>query len=169
MELRARSLSVALLSAALMVLATAAQDSALRRLTPAEIAKLGDSGPGAGSSGVAGIRTVVLHGDPTKPGLYTISLSVPARTRIEAHSHRDDRSATVVSGSWYLGYGSTFDAKELKALPAGSSYTEPPAQMHFAQTRDERVVVYITGVGPTDTTYSRRGSAGGSLDKHALQ
>ena len=130
-----------------------AEDLAGRRMTPAEIAGLPQGGPGAGSSGVAGIRTVVLAGDPTKPGLYTIRLSVPAHTKIQAHRHRDDRSATVVSGTWSLGYGSTFESAALKSLPPGSFYTEPPGVMHFAETGAEPAVVYITGYGPTDTVY----------------
>ncbi|MGH6814981.1 MAG: alpha/beta fold hydrolase, partial [Hyphomicrobiaceae bacterium] len=131
------------------------QGSAPSRLTPREIADLAQVGAGAGTSGVAGIRTTVLEGDPTKTGLYTIRLNVPANTRIEAHSHRDDRSATVVTGTWYLGYGDRFDATALKALPPGSFYTEPPGRMHFAQTTAEPVVVHITGYGPTDTTYAQ--------------
>ena len=62
-------------------------------------------GAGAGTSGVAGIQTIVLKGDPTKHGLYTILLRVPAHTKIAAHHHPDDRIATVVSGTWYFGYG----------------------------------------------------------------
>jgi pimeloyl-ACP methyl ester carboxylesterase/uncharacterized RmlC-like cupin family protein len=127
-----------------------------RRLTPSEIADLAQGGPGAGTSGVAGIRTTLLSGNPAGPGLYTLRLSVPANTRIEAHEHRDDRSVTVVSGTWYLGYGSRFDEKSLKALPPGSFYTELSGQPHFAQTRADPVIVYITGYGPTDTTYVDR-------------
>jgi pimeloyl-ACP methyl ester carboxylesterase/uncharacterized RmlC-like cupin family protein len=129
---------------------------ASRRLTPSEIADLAQGGPGAGTSGVAGIQTTLLSGNPAGPGLYTLRLSVPANTRIEAHEHRDDRSVTVVSGTWYLGYGSRFDDKALKALPPGSFYTELPGQPHFAQTRADPVIVYITGYGPTSTTYVDR-------------
>ena len=39
------------------------------------------------------------------------------------------------------------------ALPAGSFYTEPSGVAHFAETRAEPVVVYITGDGPSDTQY----------------
>jgi hypothetical protein len=53
---------------------------------------------------VSGIQTVVLKGDPDKAGLYTIMLRIPAHTRIAAHVHQDDRVATVVSGTWYIGY-----------------------------------------------------------------
>ena len=102
---------------------------------------------------MSGIKTRVLNGDPTQPGLYTIQLEVPANTRIEAHDHPDDRVATVISGTWYLGYGASFDEKALKALPPGSFYAEPPDEPHFAQTRKEAVVVQISGVGPTGTRY----------------
>jgi quercetin dioxygenase-like cupin family protein len=107
---------------------------------------------GAGTSGAAGIETVVLKGDPTKPGLYVLALRAPANMTIQAHSHQDDRVATVLKGTWYFGYGQKFDEKTLKALPAGSSYTEPPNTAHFARTR-EPVVIEIVGYGPTSTSY----------------
>jgi pimeloyl-ACP methyl ester carboxylesterase/uncharacterized RmlC-like cupin family protein len=122
-------------------------------LTPAEFKFPQAGNPGTGSSGVAGIETVVLKGDPNQAGLYTIMLRVPAHTRIAAHSHRDDRVATVISGTWHIGYGNEFDEAKLKALPAGSFYTEPPARNHFAETGDEAVVVQITGFGPSSTDY----------------
>jgi uncharacterized RmlC-like cupin family protein len=78
-------------------------------------------------------------------------LRVPANTRIEAHLHPDERVATVVSGSWYFGYGERFDEQKLKELPAGSFYTEPASQAHFARTGALPVVVQISGVGPTET------------------
>jgi pimeloyl-ACP methyl ester carboxylesterase/quercetin dioxygenase-like cupin family protein len=108
-----------------------------------------------GTSGVAGIRTTTLKGDPSKAGLYTILLRVPAHTRIAPHTHPDDRDATVVSGTWYFGYGREFVADSLRALPPGSFYTEPPGDAHFAETRDSAVIVQITGFGPTGTSYVR--------------
>jgi uncharacterized RmlC-like cupin family protein len=108
---------------------------------------------------VPGIQTTILYGDPSSPGLYTIVLSVPANKRIEAHSHRDNRSATMVSGTWYFGYGLGFEDKAPKALTPGSFYTEPPGQPHFAQTCMEPVIVHITGYGPTDTPYVERDAA----------
>lgn len=123
------------------------------RLTPAEYEYPQRGNPGTGSSGVAGIQTVVLKGDPNQAGVYTIMLRVPAHTRIAAHSHRDDRVATVISGTWRIGYGDRFDESKLKALPPGSYYTEPPGQSHFAETGDEPVVVQITGFGPSSTDY----------------
>jgi pimeloyl-ACP methyl ester carboxylesterase len=129
-----------------------------RRLTPADVAGLAHGAAGAGTSGLDGIETTVLGGDPTKPGLYTISQHVPANTVIMAHTHRDDRVATVVSGTWYFGYGSRYDAAKLKPLPAGSFYTEPAGEPHFAETKSEPVTVFITGHGPTDTIYVETGA-----------
>jgi pimeloyl-ACP methyl ester carboxylesterase/quercetin dioxygenase-like cupin family protein len=129
-----------------------------KRLTPTEFAFPVQGNPGTGSSGVAEIRTIVLKGDPDRPGIYTILLRVPPHTRIAAHSHRDDRVATVVSGTWHIGYGDTFDEAKLKALPPGSYYTEPPGQNHFAETGDESVLVQITGAGPSSTEYVDPGS-----------
>jgi quercetin dioxygenase-like cupin family protein len=141
--------------ALVMVLASVAQAAAVDqlRLTAGEIAAKEAGGAGAGTSGVAGIQTTVLLGDPTKPGLYTIRLSIPANTTIQAHTHRDDRSAIVMSGTWYFGYGSVANAAATKPLPPGSFYSEPGGVAHFALTRAAPVVVYITGFGPTNTVY----------------
>jgi quercetin dioxygenase-like cupin family protein len=123
------------------------------RLTPTEIAGLANAGAGAGTSGVSGIRSTVLFGDPTKVGPYTIEIRVPPNTRIAAHRHRDDRTAVVVSGLWNLGYGDSASDAAAKTLPPGSFYTEPGGVAHFARTGDQPAIVYISGYGPTDTTY----------------
>jgi quercetin dioxygenase-like cupin family protein len=148
-----KSVALGCIAALLSASAVQAAPSAELRLTPAEIATLNQGGAGPGSSGVAGIQTSVLAGDPTKAGPYTIRLQAPANTRIAAHSHRDQRTAVVVSGTWYFGYGDQADEAKVKALPPGSFYTEPAGDHHFALTRDEPVVVYIFGQGPTDTVY----------------
>ena len=124
-----------------------------RRVTPSEFKFPDGIAAGTGTSGISGIRTVVLKGDPEHAGLYTIMLQIPANTRIAAHDHQDDRVATVVSGTWYIGYGDSFNRAELKALPPGSFYTEPSSRSHFAETRDEPVIVQITGFGPSSTRY----------------
>jgi uncharacterized RmlC-like cupin family protein len=80
-------------------------------------------------------------------------LFVPAHTTIQAHSHRDDRVAVVVSGEWHLGYGNHFDEKSLKTLPPGSVYSESGGDNHFAQTDADAVIVETSGYGPTNTRY----------------
>src|SRR5262249_31631442 len=123
------------------------------RLTPEEVRANQTGTEQIGSSFLAGVSTKVLAGDPATTGFYTIILSVPPNTTIPAHSHQDERMATVVSGTWQFGYGDRLDAKALKSLPPGSVYSEPGGQNHFARTGAEPVLVQITGVGPTDTRY----------------
>jgi hypothetical protein len=59
----------------------------------------------------------------------------------------------VISGTWYFGYGPGANATAEKTLPAGSWYTEPSGVAHFAETKADPVVVYITGNGPSDTVF----------------
>lgn len=128
-------------------------DAGQERISPSEFQFPPQGNAGTGSSGVRAIQTAVLKGDPNETGIYTIMLRVPAHTKIAAHSHPDDRVATVISGTWRIGYGDKFDESKLKALPPGSFYTEPPGQNHFAETADDPVVVQITGYGPSSTEY----------------
>lgn len=111
------------------------------------------AGAGAGTSGINGIRTTLLYGDPAKPGPYALEIHVPPNTVIAPHAHRDDRFATVISGAWYFGYGRNPDRLPVKPLSAGGLYTEPAGADHFAFTRDQPAVVRLTGVGPSDTTF----------------
>jgi len=136
----------------LVVASAAAQSLPEMRMTPSEIRASALDNNQIGSSGLPGVHTKVIFGDPTKVGFYTILLFVPAHTTIQAHSHRDDRVATVVSGERHLGYGNHFDAKSLKTLP-GSVYSEPGGDNHFARTDADPVIVEISGYGPTDTHY----------------
>lgn len=125
------------------------------RLAPGEVVARASqvSGNQIGSSKLVGVQTTVLYGNPSQAGFYTILLYVPAHTSIPAHSHRDNRVAAVLAGTWNFGYGPTFDALALKNLPPGSIYSEPAGVNHFARTDDSPSIVEISGFGPTDTTY----------------
>ena len=123
------------------------------RMTSAEVDALARSGAGAGTSGLSGVQTTVLSGNPALPGPYAFEIRVPAHTRIAAHTHRDDRTALVVSGEWHFGYGKQANEAATRTLGPGGFYTEPASEPHFAFTGDLPAVVYITGQGPTDTAY----------------
>lgn len=124
------------------------------RMTPKEITSAKTPGPKApGSSNLDAVQVVLIHGNPSKKGLYTILLKVAANTKIPAHLHPDDRVGTVVSGTWYFGYGDKFDESKLKKLPVGSVYSEVVDQNHFAMTKSEPVIAEITGYGPSGVTY----------------
>jgi hypothetical protein len=123
------------------------------RMTQNEIIAAKAAGSNApGSSNYAAVQEIVIQGDPSKPGLYTIILKVAANTKIAAHHHPDQRMATVVSGVWYFGYGDKYDSGKLKKLPVGSVYSEVKDQNHFAMTKGP-VILEITGYGPSGVTY----------------
>jgi quercetin dioxygenase-like cupin family protein len=115
------------------------------RITPDELR----FGPGR----VAGHEIAALIGASNKAGAYVERVRFPANAISQAHSHPEDRSYTVISGTWYVGYGDVYDPSKLKALPAGSFYTEPANVTHFSLTKDEPVLVQITGVGPSATRF----------------
>ena len=140
---------------AVSLVGTAQDDQVKRRLTPKEIEALPSQSAGAGTAGLAAVATRVLFGDPTKSGLYTIELKVAPNTVIQAHTHRDTRTAVVVNGLWYFGYGPKNEQALVKALPPGAFYTEPAGESHFARTGPEGATVSITGYGPTDTVYAK--------------
>lgn len=133
--------------------AVMAQSLPEMRMTPDEIRAISVDNNQIGSSNVPGVHTKVVFGDPSKVGFYSILLFVPAHTTIQAHSHRDNRMATVISGDWHFGYGKQFDGKLLKTLTPGSVYSEPGGDNHFARTDSDPVIVQISGYGPTDTRY----------------
>ena len=41
----------------------------------------------------------------------------------------------------------------MTALPAGSVFTEPGRQPHYTWAKDGDVILYVTGRGPTATTW----------------
>jgi uncharacterized RmlC-like cupin family protein len=150
--MNARNRTVAAAAAALVIGASLLAQNAGQTMRLEDVPWPSARAGGAGTSGAGGIETVVLKGDPTKGGLYTLMLRVAPNVRIQAHSHRDDRVATVVKGTWYFAYGEKFNEGSLKPLGPGSFYTEPPSVAHFAMTKEE-VILQITGTGPSSTTY----------------
>jgi uncharacterized RmlC-like cupin family protein len=150
MTVRSIARFLALAAIATCLPAQADEPVPMQRLTPSEIAALA---PPPNSGAPAAVQMTVLTGDPTKPGLYTVRVNIAPHTQVRPHTHRDNRSVTVISGTWHMGYGTTYEAKLLKDLPPGSFYTEPAAQPHFAQTGDEPVVIWVTGYGPSDTKF----------------
>ena len=107
------------------------------------------------SARVAGVETADLIGSGAgaSSGYYVYRVKFPPKFKMDAHSHPDERSYVVMSGTIYIGWGKKFDASLLKALPPGSYWVEPANVPHFLTTKDEAVVLHITGNGPTAVNY----------------
>jgi uncharacterized RmlC-like cupin family protein len=151
----ARAVLVALAAGSLIATAGLTKERR-QRLSPTDVKSLPAVGAGAGTSGLKAITTRLLLGNPERPGSYTIAIQVPPNTHIASHSHRDDRTAVVARGLWHFGYGARADDAATRPLPAGSYYTEPAGDPHFAWTGPEGATVYISGTGPSDTRYTAR-------------
>src|SRR5262245_23196123 len=100
-----------------------------------------------------GVEVADLVGDSTKPGPYVQRVKIPPNFVVQAHSHPEDRTYTVISGTWYVGWGDKYDAAKLIALPAGSFYTELANVPHFVATKSEAAVFQLSGIGPTANKY----------------
>jgi quercetin dioxygenase-like cupin family protein len=100
---------------------------------------------------VAGVETAALVSDSTKQGPYVERIRFPANFKIQPHTHPEERTYTILSGTWYVGWGDKFDEAKLIALPAGSFYTEPANVAHFVTTRGDGAVIQLSGTGPTAT------------------
>ncbi|MEN3381080.1 MAG: hypothetical protein V7608_1124 [Hyphomicrobiales bacterium] len=105
-----------------------------------------------GGLAMAGMEQANLVGNPSAAGPYTLRLKFPAGYKLAPHVHPDYREVTILSGTWYTGYGAKFDETALKALPAGSFYTEPANVPHFIEVR-EPVMIQVSGTGPSGRNF----------------
>jgi hypothetical protein len=101
--------------------------------------------PGGGPGSVR----APIYGDPASEGPYLHVIKVPPDTTNRAHSYSDTRTYTVISGTWYVGFGDTYDASKLIGLAAGSYYGLPAGQSVFNATKSDGAVIQIGGTGPT--------------------
>jgi hypothetical protein len=98
-------------------------------------------------------QRAVLLGDPARPGPYVYRVKFPPNHRVPPHSHPDNRTFTVLSGTFYEATGDRFDATKLKAHPTGSFHTYVANTNFFGASRGEEVIFQISGTGPTGITY----------------
>ena len=99
-----------------------------------------------------GVKSVVLEGDPAKEGPFTIRISLPAGFKGPPHWHPNIEHTTVISGTFNLGMGDTFDKTKGNKLPAGSFSFMPPKTNHFAWT-EKGCVVQVHAIGPWGVVY----------------
>lgn len=150
---RIAHIGLVLLSMAAIVLpsamtATAAEgETAHVELTPAELewSPIAALPPGA--------TVAVVEGDPAQEGFFAIRLKLPANYRIPPHHHPAPERVTVLSGTFLLGQGETFDEAALAAYEPGSYLSMPVGMRHFAASGDSEVVLQLASIGPWGITY----------------
>ena len=101
--------------------------------------------------GDLGVKSTVLFGDPSKPGLYIVRNIFPAGIMSTPHSHDQDRYVTVIRGTWNAGTGPSWDPASTNGLPTGSVMFHPAGAVHFDGSIKDETEVQIMGMGPVTT------------------
>lgn len=102
-------------------------------------------------------QTVVVYGDPTKPGVFVSRVKFSAGWKDPPHWHPDEvRTAVVLSGTLYFGTGEEWDESKIKAYPPGTFYSEPSKAPHYTWAKDGDVIIQVTGVGPSGKTFVKK-------------
>jgi catechol 2,3-dioxygenase-like lactoylglutathione lyase family enzyme len=100
-----------------------------------------------------GAQLAVLEGNPgASSGDYTVRLKMPDGYRIAPHWHPQRENVTVISGTFKVGMGDTFEKNKMTALTAGSFAFLDPDMHHYAMACGE-VVVQVHGTAPLQFNY----------------
>ncbi len=99
----------------------------------------------------SGNSTAVLYGDPSKPGMYIVLTKWSPGHMSRPHMHPNDRFITVISGTWWVGWGPKYDPASTYPIPAGSFVTHYGKQIHYDGAKEGEVLLQIVGMGPADS------------------
>src|ERR1044072_2260791 len=100
----------------------------------------------------AGNRTVVLQGDPSKPGPYAMLLTWLPGHMSRPHFHPNDRFFMVLSGTWWVGNGGKFEAEATVPMPAGTHVIHWAKGVHYDGAKTEPATILVWGEGPATST-----------------
>jgi hypothetical protein len=98
-------------------------------------------------------RLAVLVGPPSEPGPYVIRVKVSRGVKLMPHKHPEDRIYTVISGVFYIGVGTEFDAGKLEAYPPGAVVVLAGNTPHFHWAKSGEYVTQVTAIGPLGLEY----------------
>lgn len=99
-----------------------------------------------------GVQMVVLEGDPSKEGMFTLRATMPANYKIPPHWHPTTEHVTVLEGTLYMGMGEKLDEGKASELKPGGFASMPEKTAHYAFTKD-KCVIQVHAMGPFAVTY----------------
>lgn len=103
-----------------------------------------------------GVQNYLVVGDPSKEGYYIMMVRIPGGTKLPPHFHPENRTVVVTKGSFFYGYGDTFDESKMNEMTTGTYFTEPSQQPHFAFAKNGDVILHVAGFGPTGSTIIKK-------------
>lgn len=99
-----------------------------------------------------GAQMAVMQGDPGTSALFTVRLRFPDGYRIAPHTHPTDENLTVISGTFHVGMGKTFETKGMTTLSSGAFVAAPANMAHYARAQGP-TIVQVHALGPFAMTY----------------
>jgi quercetin dioxygenase-like cupin family protein len=105
-------------------------------------------GPGP----IPGSKVAVLSGDPAAEGPFAIRFRLEDGLKVPPHWHPTDEHVTVLSGTFNVGLGETFDESKMTPLHAGDYAMMPAKERHFATAKGE-TILQVHGMGPFKINY----------------
>ena len=102
------------------------------------------------------VKLAVIAGDPSKPAPYVVRVKVPNGIKLMPHTHPEDRIYTVMSGVFYIGFGTVFDPEKLVAYGPGSVVILPANTPHFHWAKSGEYISQVYGTGPLGLEYVDR-------------
>jgi hypothetical protein len=100
-----------------------------------------------------GAQLAVIEGNPSaSSGDYTVRVKLPDGYRFPPHWHPHRENVTVLSGTFKVGMGDTFETDKMASFPAGSFAYLDPDMHHYAMASGE-VIVQVHGQSPLQFSY----------------
>jgi quercetin dioxygenase-like cupin family protein len=100
-----------------------------------------------------GAQFAVVQGDPSVAGsIFTVRLRFPNGYILPPHRHPTDEHVTVLRGTFLVGLGENFSARDLVAIKEDGFITAPAGMAHFASARG-MTEVQVHAIGPFQLTY----------------
>ena len=99
-----------------------------------------------------GAQVSIIEGDPSKEGLFTMRIKLPADYKIMPHSHPADEHITVIEGSFFMGVDEKYDEKSAREIPAGGFAVMNSGTRHYAFTKNN-CIIQLHGTGPWGINY----------------
>jgi len=134
---------------ALIVLLLAASSLAAQSASPSQQAVQWAPAPALFPRGA---QMAVLSGDPFKPVVLKVLLSMPDGYRMPPHFHATDEHVEVRQGTFLVGMGDKLDLKKTMPMAVGDTGTAPAGMHHYAVARGATIVA-VTIMGPYIMTY----------------
>jgi mannose-6-phosphate isomerase-like protein (cupin superfamily) len=100
----------------------------------------------------AGAEIVVIEGDNSKPGPFTLRLKFPDGYALAPHSHPVDEHVTVIQGTFVVGMGASGKRETAVEMPTGSFVLVPSMTQHYVFAKGV-TIVQAHGVGPSALNY----------------